>query len=279
MNSVVEVRAAVANGLLAHRVEGDGAPVLLLNGGLMSYSAWGPVCDALARSHRVVRCDFRGQLLSPGAPPDSFDGHAADVAALLDHLGLASLHVVGASFGAFVAVALAAGWAERVRSLTLVTATAHVDAELSRKTRELRAVCRAAADGGDGGALMDVLAPAAFSAAWREAHASALAERRAQLAGLPRAWFEGLDGLLAVLEGADLREHLGHVRCPTLVVAAADDATFPVGHSRALAAGLARARLEVVAGSGHALVLEQPATLAEITLAFLADRAREGGAA
>jgi 3-oxoadipate enol-lactonase len=264
------LRPAAGAPLLGHRVDGTGAPVLLLNGGLMSYPAWGEVAEALARSHRVVRCDFRGQLLSPGEPPASLDGHAADVVTLLDHFGMNAVHVVGTSFGALVGVALAAERPERVRSLALVTATDHLDAALSEEARALRQACQVAASGGDGGAVLDVLAPLTFSAAWREANASALAQRRQQIAALPGAWFQALERLLAVLEGLDLRSRLGRVRCPALVVAAAEDATFPLERSLALAAGLPDATLEVVAGSGHALVVERPTRLVEILRTFLA---------
>ncbi|MRR12138.1 alpha/beta hydrolase, partial [bacterium] len=47
-------------GVLAHRVDGRGDPLLLLNGGMMSLSAWEELARPLAERYRVVRCDFRG---------------------------------------------------------------------------------------------------------------------------------------------------------------------------------------------------------------------------
>ena len=54
--------------VLTHRIDGDGPPLLLLNGGLMSIAVWQPFADALSSTRRVIRCDFRGQLLTPGPP-------------------------------------------------------------------------------------------------------------------------------------------------------------------------------------------------------------------
>jgi pimeloyl-ACP methyl ester carboxylesterase len=56
--------------VLTHKVEGPPAApaVLLLNGGMMSIAAWDDVAAALAADHRVARCDFRGQLLTPELP-------------------------------------------------------------------------------------------------------------------------------------------------------------------------------------------------------------------
>jgi pimeloyl-ACP methyl ester carboxylesterase len=255
--------------VLAHRVTGSGPPLLLLNGGLMTYASWEPLASALAATHTLVGCDFRGQLLSPGTPPARLEGHVADVLALLDALALPRVHVVGTSFGALVGLSLAARHPERVAALVVVTATTHVDADMWAAAQPLVAAARAALDGGDPGAVFDALLTTAFSPAFREREAEALALRRRQFAELPRAWFEGLLGLLGALEGLDLRPQLGRVRAPTLVVAAELDATFPPERSRALAAAVPGARLESVAGAGHALVAEDSPALAALVQNFI----------
>lgn len=257
--------------LLTHKVTGvmGGEPVLLLNGGLMTFASWGPIADDLERAFSVIAFDFRGMLLSPGPPPPTLDGHAEDVVDLLDHLRVGKVHAVGTSFGAEVAVLLAAARPDRVRSLTLVTATDEITGEMYEAGEQLRAACRAAAAGGDGGTIFDLLLEGAFSPQYREAQAEAFTLRRQQFAAMPRAWFESLDALLASLEKLDLRSALARVECPTLVVGAELDATFPPEHSRALAAAIRGARLEIVPGSGHALVAEQPARLLEFLWSFL----------
>jgi len=64
--------------------------------------------------------------------------------------------------------------------------------------------------------------------------------------------------LLGSLHDVDLRPILGLITCATLVVGAELDVTFPPEHSRALAAGISGARLEIVKGSGHGLVASSP---------------------
>lgn len=256
---------------LACVVEGSGPPLLLLNGGLMSLHAWDPVAQALESRFRVVRCDLRGQLLSPGPPPATLEGHAADLVALLDHLGVGSAHVAGTSFGALVGLTLAARHPGRVRSVAAITATDRMPPETRPATEAVRAACRAAAAGGDGGAVFDLLAPATFSPRYRRQHRQELAARRQVVASLPRAWFEGLDGLLASLERLDLRPLLPAVRCPVLVLAAGEDLTFPLACSQALAATLPEARLHIVPHAAHGLVVEEPGLVAEVVAAFAAE--------
>ncbi|HEX6975671.1 MAG TPA: alpha/beta fold hydrolase [Vicinamibacterales bacterium] len=257
--------------VLTHRVTGpdSGVPVLLLNGGMMTFASWGPIADDLARVYRVVAFDLRGMLLSPGTPPSSLEGHVADVIALLDHLGLDRVHLVGTSFGGEVAILLAASHPDRARSLSIVTATERTTDAMWNAGEEMRVVARDAAAGGDGGKLLDLLMPGAFSAKYRDANAQMFATRRQQFAAMPSAWFAALDQLLASLKDLDLGPALARVQCPTLVVGAELDATFPPEHSRAIAAAVRGARLEIVPASGHALVAEQPAALLAILWSFL----------
>lgn len=255
--------------VLAHRVDGGGPSLLLLNGGLMSLGAWDEYIPSLATAYRVVRCDFRGQLLGPGPLPPSFEGHAHDLAELLDLLAIDAAHLVGTSFGALVGLLFAALHPDRVRSLTAVTATDRIRPEASAASLALIDACREAARGGDGGRVLDLVVPHAFSGRYLATHADLVARRRAQIAALPRAWFEGLAGLIGSLEGLDLTPWLGRIRCPTLVVAAENDRTFPVEEARALAAAIPGARLEVVPDAAHGLVVEDPKPLMAILNEFL----------
>lgn len=255
---------------LTHMVRGIGTPVVLLNGGMMSAAAWEPVAVDLLARHTVVTCDFRGQLLSPGRAPRTLDGHADDVAALLDHLQTESVHIVGTSFGALVGLVLAMNRPERLRSLCVITATDRITPAMWEGAEVIRDACRRAAAGsGEGALVFDLLGPATFSDRFREQFAEHLAVRRAVFATLPPEWFAGVADLLDALDGVDFREQLSRVRCPVLVLAAGCDLTFPLEHSHELASGIPDARLEIVAGAAHGLVVEEPKRVAGSTLAFL----------
>jgi pimeloyl-ACP methyl ester carboxylesterase len=261
--------AATPLGPLTHRVEGDaGPPVVLLNGGMMTFPAWEPVVARLRPGHRVLLSDFRGQLLSPGEGPADLAGHAADVAALLDHLGWESSHLIGVSFGAEVAVELAAAAPDRVRSLVVVTAMDRETPEFRQGNELMRAVLADVLAGGERGRFYDVLVEGIYSQRYRAAEAATLAVRRAQVDQLPLAWFAGVDRLLAAIEGFDLTPRLAAIRCPALAVLAADDRVMDPERSRALATALG-AEVALHPTSGHALVVEDPAWLAEVCLDFL----------
>jgi pimeloyl-ACP methyl ester carboxylesterase len=259
---------------LGHRVEGEGSNVVLLNGGMMSFPAWEPVAARLRARHRVLLFDFRGQLLSPGEGPANLSGHADDLAALLDSLGWDAAHLIGASFGAEVALHFAARQPQRVSSLVAVTAMDCETGEFRRQSEEMRAVLAQVLAGGERGRFYDVLVEGVYSEAYRRAEASAIAARRAQVDQLPLAWFAGVDRLLAAMWGFDLTAALPAIRCPALVVLSGDDRVMAAGRGRALATVLG-AETVVHPTSGHALVAEDPEWLAGVCLEFLA--AREEG--
>lgn len=262
--------------LLAHRIDGAGEPVLLLNGGMMSISAWEEIATALAASYRVIRCDFRGQLLSPGNPSPSLEPHVADVLRLLDHLGVGAAHVVGTSFGAQVGLLLAALHPVRVASLIAATAVDVPPPEMRASGELLGAACREAAETGSGRRFFELMFAVVYSPAYLEAHRGELAARVEMLGAFPAAWFSGGAQLLAAIDAMDLRPVLGRITCPTLVIIAEHDGLMPRERSHALAAAIPGARAEVVADSGHALVVEQRERFLELTRSFLAAQVRHG---
>src|SRR3984957_1237500 len=105
----------------------DNAPTVLLlhaaMGSARRYFGWVP---HLARRYRVVRLDLRGHGGSDVPPEDAaltLERLVLDVAELLDHLGVGSVHVVGNFAGGYLGQQLAMTRPERVMSLSLFGST------------------------------------------------------------------------------------------------------------------------------------------------------------
>ncbi|MEM7588350.1 MAG: alpha/beta fold hydrolase [Acidobacteriota bacterium] len=256
--------------LLDHQVFGEGdSAILLLNGGMMTYNAWLPISSGLSRSHRIVGCDFRGQLCSPGKAPQRLIDHLPDLIALLDHLELRRVHVMGTSFGGEIGLLLAAEHPKRVRTLAAVTAVDRTPEDMAENAQEARRQARQVIAGGDGRHFFDAVVADIYSLQWREQHADDLAKRREAASKLPIPWYEGLLGILTAIEDFDLSPCLGKIRCPTLVVHAARDRVMPEERVRTLATAIAGAELQVHPEAGHTLVVEDPDWLVAIYRDFL----------
>lgn len=245
-----------------HR-SGDGDPVLLLHGFTGSARDWEPFRPTLERFVTLIAVDLLGHGGSAAPPVDAprhaVERQAADLAALLRAEGATPAHVVGYSFGARVAIRLAADHPSVVRSLFLESPSAGIAARAERAGR-------AAADA-DLARLLETQGIEAFTDRWEAlplfATERALptgaraAIRAARLANDPR-------GLAASLRGAGqgsmqpLHDALTSITAATTVLAGAlDRAGLP--RATAVAGAIPAARLVVVDDVGHAVHREAAA--------------------
>src|SRR5215211_1401849 len=105
---------------LYYESEGDGEPLVLIPGFASGSSLWSRQVGPLARHFRVISFDPRGVAQSDTpAGEQTIDLLADDIATLLTLLGVESAHVVGVSFGGFVAQEFALRHSRMTRKLVL----------------------------------------------------------------------------------------------------------------------------------------------------------------
>ena len=121
---------ADVNGIkLYYETQGAGRPMILLHGGLGSGEMFGPVLPQLAERHQVVTVDLQGHGRTADIDrPIDVRLMADDIAALIDHLELASPDIVGYSLGGGVALQTAVKYPKKVRRLVAVSANIRPDA-------------------------------------------------------------------------------------------------------------------------------------------------------
>src|SRR5262245_2454762 len=114
---------AEVNGFrLYHEIFGEGEPVVVLHGGLMTIPEMSALVQPLARGRRVIAVELQGHGHSADTDrPFRPETLADDVAALIGHLGLGKADVVGFSLGGAVALRAAIRHPERVRRLVLLS--------------------------------------------------------------------------------------------------------------------------------------------------------------
>ncbi|NKC29938.1 alpha/beta fold hydrolase [Falsiroseomonas selenitidurans] len=170
--------------------------------------------------------------------------------------------LVGFSMGGFVAREVARMAPARVRALVLVATSARGDSAAQQARRQ---------------AIAGRPAGQAFRGMSRGAIARGLHPDRAgdtALVDRLRAIGDRLGGAVFLRQSQLARPafdtRLGEIACPTLVVAAAQDALRSVAEAEELAAGIPGARLHVIEGSGHMLPIEAPQALADLILDWVA---------
>lgn len=262
-------RAEVRGASLEYELSGTGPrTVVFLNGIAMSIAHWAPVVEPLSRRYRCLCHDMRGQLRSPrapGAPAIRLEDHVEDLRALLDALAIDSVHLVGTSYGAEVAMLFAAAYPEASASLVVIDGVSELDP-----------LVRATAESWKAAALADpvvfyrTILPWNYSAAFIAGNREMLAQREEAVARLPRGWFEDFAALCDAFLALDITPRLSSISCPTLVLVAEKDILKHEGFARVIAGGIRGAALRVIGGAGHAVVIEKPDAVRAEVEGFLA---------
>ncbi|WLB53492.1 alpha/beta fold hydrolase [Bradyrhizobium japonicum] len=122
-SSEMKTKEVGVDGLTLHYIElGQGTPVVLVHGTLEDYRTWDGQLEAFSKGYRLISYSRRYHYPNEW-PKDATDFsvalHARDLAAFIKALNLPPVHLVGHSYGAFIAFLVARDHPEVIRSLTL----------------------------------------------------------------------------------------------------------------------------------------------------------------
>jgi len=229
----------------------DGEPLLLLMG--LAIDRWGWIRQRahFAKHFRCISIDNRGVGFSgkPTGPYDMFT-MTEDAVAVLDAEGVDSAHVIGYSLGGVLAQALSVLHAERVRSLVLASSACRVQ----DWRREVL---------GDWIELVETKGVAAFArenlrwvaAARHLRWASLIAPALAPL--FVRAPKRGITGQIQAIVNINgrIHEEIRAITADTLVIVGSQDILTPVADSEEIAYRIPSARLQVVSGAAHGMIV------------------------
>jgi len=116
-------RHADVNGItLYHEIYGQGEPLVLLHGGLMTIGEMSALLEPFAKTRKVIAVELQGHGRTADTDrPLSFETMGDDVAALLDQLNIPKADIVGLSLGAAVGLRIAIQHPEKVRRLVVIS--------------------------------------------------------------------------------------------------------------------------------------------------------------
>ena len=247
-----------------------GPPLLLISGIGQQMIAWREryLEDLAARGLHVICFDNRDAGLSTHLEgmPDiqamlagdtssaryTLDDMAADAAGLLDHLGIASAHVVGVSMGGMIAQTLAARHPERVRSLTSMMSTTGERGVADPTPEATATLFSPRPTNADEAAERAVAAQRAIGTPGMvdEERARELGRQAFERAFDPPGFARQL---AAIAASGDRTEAVRGIAARTLVIHGDLDPLIPIGGGRATAAAIEGSELLVIEGMGHDL--------------------------
>jgi pimeloyl-ACP methyl ester carboxylesterase len=242
-----------AEAVLPHTERGDGRPLLLLHAGIADRRMWSEHLEPLAEAgRRAIAVDLPG--FGEAVPRREPVAHWEDVAATMEALGVERAPLVGNSFGASVALRVAAVHPRRVSSLLLVSASAVPEPDPSP---ELLAAWEAEGEALDAGDFEKAVEATVSS--WVRPQAPAEVGER--IATMQRENYERHASAHPEWAPDPLEEDpglVGAIGCPALLAAGEEDMVDFRNAVRELAERMPRARATLIGGCGHLAPLEAP---------------------
>jgi aminoacrylate hydrolase len=243
------------------------APTVLLSSGLGGAAHyWAPQIPALAKDFRVIAYDQKGTGRSGGTLPPGYAiaDMAAEVATLLDELGIEKAHFIGHALGGLIGLQLAVDRPAMVDRLVLVNAWAKTHPHTLRCFAARKSLLL------NTGVAAYVQAQPLFlyPAAWLSSRQEWLAEQdTAGIAHFPPT--ETVLRRIQAIEAFDLTAEIPAIQAPTLVIATSDDILVPCTCSIAIADQLPQVQLQLLDQGGHACNITDPAGFDAMVTAFL----------
>lgn len=239
--------------------------LLLIHGFPLDHRMWAAQLAGLSAQARVIAPDLRGFGRSAASTvPLTMDQHADDLAALLDHLGVARAIVAGLSMGGYSAFAFWRRHPKRVQALILADTRAEGDSPQVQANRDASAA-KVRANGSAaiaGDMLPRLLAPVSLADARIAARMTAmLTSQRGETV---------IAALRGLRDRADSRPTLPTITVPTLVLVGEADALTPPADAETIAASIPAARLVIIPRAGHMSPLENPRAFNAALRAFIA---------
>ncbi len=252
---------------LYYEEHGAGAPLVLIPGFSNGLWIWFKQIPALAGKFRVISFDPRG--IARSAAPDqpiSIRMLADDVAALLSALEINRAHILGASFGGFVAQEFALAYPQMTRSLILCCTSFGGPNHIPPPAATLQAIASTKGLNTEDRIRENLLL--AFSGDYLEqqkAEVETIIELRAANPVPDYSYQLQLQAAIAF----NTEKRVSEIQMPTLILTGDEDIIVPADNSRNLAAGIDGARLVIIEGGSHMFFIERAGEFNRIVTEFI----------
>lgn len=248
---------------------GAGNPILLLNGIMMSTNSWKAFIPAFSANNQVVLFDFfdQGQTDKMVGETYTQEVQVALLVALLDHLKLEKVNIVGVSYGGSVAMQFAIAHPERLSRLVIFNSTAYTNPWLS----DIGKAWNKAAESGDGAAYYFTAIPSIYSPAYYARKLDWMKNREKTLIPILSnpAFTSAMIRLTNSAETHDVRAKLSTITAPTLIVSSDCDYLTPMADQVFIHGQIPNSDYVIIPGTGHASLYEKPLLFTALVLGFI----------
>ena len=250
-----------------YEVHGQGKPILLLNGIMMSTGSWSYFKDSLSSGNKLILIDFLDQGKSDKIEKQyTQDIQVEVILSLLNELDIEKINMVGISYGGEVALQFALKYGERLDRLALFNTTARTSPWL----RDIGRAWNLSKEDPLNYYLTTI--PVIYSPDFYTKNESWMNKRKEQLTqGVfnQKEFMDSMERLTISAEGYDVKDRLGEIKNKTLVVGSENDYITPVNEQKILHEGIENSEFILLPDTGHGSMYEKPLLFAVLILGFI----------
>ena len=252
-------------GIVHYEAHGRGSPVILLHGWINSWDVWRDTMLAIPKlgRYKVYALDFWGfgESAKQKTPPFQIKSYADMVSQFMEIMGIWEAPIFGHSMGGTVTLTLALNDPERTKKVGIVGSpingeSLNIFLKLSGVSWIARLAWRVPA--------------IKWLVMWIVLAGDSSRVRKMIFRDMSKSNAESFFRSIGDLHRTDLRAQMYKLSVPTLGVFGARDNIVNPNQSQVLAKGVPQARVEIMKGSRHFPMLDEPDRFIQIVQEFLA---------
>ena len=257
------------NHQIYYEVNGEGVPLVILNGIMMSTKSWDYLVEPVSKVAKLIRVDFfdQGQSDDYLDEPYTHDLQAEVVLALLDHLNIDKAYVLGLSYGGEVAIKFALKHQERLLGLILSNTAARTNEWLRDIGRGWNGVGKYL----DGNTYYNITIPVIYSPKFYQEHNEWMENRRKILIPLfeTQKFQDRMNRLVNSSEALDEKANVHKISVPTLIISSEYDFLTPKEEQVFLHQEIKNSHYVFIPNLGHGFMYEDTKLFISLVIGFI----------
>ncbi|UUX34977.1 alpha/beta fold hydrolase [Fundicoccus culcitae] len=249
-----------------YEVHGEGTPLLVLNGLMMTTNSWTFMVETLSERYQLILVDMLDQGQSAAATDDYTQADQVElIKAFLDFLTLETVNIMGISYGSEVAIQFTVKYGSYVNKLFLSNACPNTNDWLKDIGRSWIEAMQSPLN------FYLSTIPIIYSPAFYNNNQAWFKKRQELLLGVfsQPGYLERMKRLITSAESYDSRSELHKITQPTYILGASHDLITPLDQQRELYEAIENAQFSVIQSCGHASMYEKPQEFLGALIGFL----------
>lgn len=250
-------------------VQGEGEPLVILNGIMMSTKSWEYLVPPVSKVCKLIRVDFFDQGQSDDYLDEVYtqDLQAELVLALLDHLNIEKTYIMGLSYGGEVAIKFALKHQERLLGLILSNTTSKTNEWL----RDIGRGWNGIGEKLDGETYYNIAIPVIYSPGFYQKHNDWMENRRKLLVPLFKdPHFQGrMKRLVTSAESLNEKANVHKITVPTLIISSEYDFLTPKEEQEFLHKEIKGSSYVYIPNLGHGFMYEDTKLFISLVIGFV----------